>query len=67
MSAEERARALMMRHHRLVKNRQQSMLGRSAAEVGMPAEDMDDYWGRIQGKPTHNNQMSYDRSRSAMS
>ncbi len=38
MSALELARALMMRHHHLVKNREQSMLGRSAAEVGLPVE-----------------------------
>ncbi|MGB7414845.1 MAG: DUF4278 domain-containing protein [Thermosynechococcaceae cyanobacterium] len=31
------ARALMMSHHALVKNRQQSMLGRAAAEVGLAA------------------------------
>jgi two-component sensor histidine kinase len=35
MSTQEQARALMMRHHHLVKNRQQSMLSRAAAEVGV--------------------------------
>lgn len=35
MSTQEQARALMMRHHHLVKNRQQSMLNRAAAEVGL--------------------------------
>jgi hypothetical protein len=35
MSTQEQARALMMRHHHIVKNRQQSMLNRTAAEVGL--------------------------------
>ncbi len=35
MSTEQQARALMMRHHHAVKNRQQSMLGRSASEIGI--------------------------------
>lgn len=35
MSTQEQARALMMRHHHIVKNRQQSMLNRAAAEVGL--------------------------------
>ena len=35
MSANEQARALMMRHQQVVKNRQQTMLGRAAAEVGL--------------------------------
>jgi len=48
MSTENQARSLMMRHHHMVKNRQQSMLNRTATEVGM--EDTH-YWGHIQGKP----------------
>lgn len=35
MSTQEQARALMMRRHHLIKNRQQSMLNRAAAEVGL--------------------------------
>ena len=35
MSANEQARNLMMRQNQLVKNRQQSMLTRSAEEVGL--------------------------------
>jgi len=54
----------MMRHHHLVKNRQQSMLNRSATEVGM--EDPN-YWGHIQGKPQPSLQASYDRSNATMS
>jgi hypothetical protein len=38
MSTQEQARALMMRHQQVIKNRQQSMLGRAAVEVGMPLE-----------------------------
>jgi len=64
MSTENQARSLMMRHHQLVKNRQQSMLNRSAAEVGM---DDANYWGHIQGKPQPSFQASYDRSNAAMS
>lgn len=37
MSTQEQARNLMMRHQHLVKNRQQSLLSRSAAEVGLDA------------------------------
>ena len=38
MSTQDQARALMVRHQHLLKNREQSMLSRAAAEVGMPAE-----------------------------
>ncbi|MEG4941191.1 hypothetical protein [Microcoleus sp. F4-D5] len=37
MSTQEQARSLMMRHQHLVKNRQQSLLSRTAAEVGLDA------------------------------
>ena len=37
MSTQEQARALMMRHQHVVKNRQESMLSRAAAEVGLDA------------------------------
>ncbi|PSO47117.1 MAG: hypothetical protein BRC33_13460 [Cyanobacteria bacterium SW_9_44_58] len=61
MSAEQQARALMMRHHRMIKNRQQSMLGRAASEIGMDI-DTAQYWGHIQGKPNPSFRDSYDRS-----
>ncbi|HIK09439.1 MAG TPA: hypothetical protein IGS52_04105 [Oscillatoriaceae cyanobacterium M33_DOE_052] len=64
MSANEQARSLMMRHHHMVKNRQQSMLARSAAEVGV---DPADYWTNIQGKPRSEFLGSYDRSNATMS
>ena len=65
MSTQEQARALMMRHHHLVKNRQQSMLNRAAAEIG--AEGAADYWNHIQGKPHPTFSANYDRSGSSMS
>ncbi|GAB4301847.1 MAG: hypothetical protein Fur0025_42330 [Oscillatoriaceae cyanobacterium] len=40
MSANEQARNLMSRQNQLVKNRQQSMLSRSAAEVGLDATEI---------------------------
>lgn len=49
MSANEQARALMLRHHHLVKNRQQAMLGRAAAEIGLSVDGDD--WSHTQGKP----------------
>ncbi|MEB3887081.1 hypothetical protein [Lyngbya sp. CCY1209] len=64
MSTQDQARALMMRHHQTVKNRQQAMLNRSAAEVGI---EPGDYFSTIQGKPSADSRTSYDRSSSAMS
>ncbi|MEM1172609.1 MAG: hypothetical protein AAGJ08_26920 [Cyanobacteria bacterium P01_H01_bin.35] len=64
MDVENQARALMMRHHNLIKNRQQSMLNRMATEVGVEA---DNYWGSIQGKPHPSFFTTYDRSHAAMS
>jgi len=65
-SVEEQARALMMAHHTWIKNREQSLLGRAAAEVGLDA-DAAKFWNHIQGKvhPTFRN--NYDRSRATMS
>ncbi|MBD2314345.1 hypothetical protein H6G20_21990 [Desertifilum sp. FACHB-1129] len=66
MSAHDQARALMMRHHHMIKNRQQSLLSRSAAEVGLPVEDLD-HWTAIQGKPQSSFRSTYDRSNASMS
>jgi hypothetical protein len=66
MSTQEQARALMMRHHHLIKNRQQSMLGRTAAEIGLDL-DTDEYWNHIQGKPHPSFRTSYDRSNASLS
>jgi hypothetical protein len=38
MSAEQQARALMTRQNQTTKNRQQSMLGRAATEIGLEIE-----------------------------
>ncbi|MEC4894891.1 MAG: hypothetical protein SAL07_16465 [Oscillatoria sp. PMC 1051.18] len=65
MSSQERSRALMMRHHQLVKNRQQSMLGRAASEIGMDVDS--EYWNHIQGKPHSSFRVTYDRSRASLS
>jgi hypothetical protein len=66
MSAQDQARALMMRHHHRIKNRQQAMLGRTLSEAGMPSE-VSESWNSIQGKPYSASELSYDRSRSALS
>lgn len=64
MSTQEQARALMMRHHHLIKNRQQSMLNRTAAEVGLEGAD---HWNHIQGKIHPSFRASYDRTSATMS
>ncbi|MEA5509549.1 hypothetical protein VB715_07215 [Crocosphaera sp. UHCC 0190] len=65
MSTQQQARALMMRHHQMIKNRQQSMLERAASEIGVDVEK--DYWTTIQGKPQSSFRTSYDRSGATMS
>ncbi|GAB4381095.1 MAG: hypothetical protein Kow00121_38770 [Elainellaceae cyanobacterium] len=62
MSTRDQARALMIRHHQMVKNRHQAMLTRAAAEVGL--ENVD-YWNHIQGKPLQSE--NYDRSSASLS
>ena len=64
MDIKNQARALMMRHHNTIKNRQQSMLNRAGAEVGI---EPDNYWTHIQGKPNSSFRESYDRSGGSMS
>jgi hypothetical protein len=59
------ARGLMLKHHRWIKNRQQSLLARSATEIGLDVEAAH-YWSSIQGKPTAAG-LSYDRSSVALS
>jgi hypothetical protein len=65
MNTQQQARALMMRHHVQIKNRQQSMLNRAASEIGVEADSA--YWGNIQGKPYASASQSYDRSGAALS
>lgn len=62
----DRARLAMMNHHSNVKRRQQTMLGRLAAEVGLP-ETASRYWNHIQGKVHPSFWATYDRSRATMS
>jgi hypothetical protein len=61
MSTQEQARALMMRHHRMIKNREQCMLSRAVEAAGMPAE-VGHFWNHIQGKPHSDAVSNYDRS-----
>jgi hypothetical protein len=63
---EERARALMVRHYQLIKNRQQSLLERTSEELGLPGE-ISHYWNPIQGKIDPIARQTYDRSNATMS
>ena len=65
MSAQSQARSLMNRHHHLIKNRQQSLLRRTAAEIGVEVEG--DHWANIQGKPNSTFSETYDRSKASLS
>lgn len=66
MDTQAQARALMMRHHHMIRNREQCMLSRAAAEVGMPAEAAN-FNNHIQGKPHPSFRSTYDRSHVALS
>lgn len=66
-SIQERARGLMMDHHRMIKQREQSMLSRLNAQVGLPADEAGRYWNHIQGKVHPTLGESYDRSHAAFS
>ncbi|VXD14020.1 conserved hypothetical protein [Planktothrix serta PCC 8927] len=63
MATQDQARALMMRHHHTIKNRQQSLLNRVADEVGVEPGD----GSTIQGKPSAHSASNYDRSNATMS
>ncbi|MBD2256439.1 DUF4278 domain-containing protein [Pseudanabaena sp. FACHB-2040] len=65
-TTEDRARMMLINHHRLVKRRQQSMLSRSATEAGMPA-DASRYWNHIQGKVHPSFWATYDRGHASAS
>ena len=66
MNVSDNARRLMMLNRSRTKNRQMSLLSRSAAHVGLKVGQVD-YWGHIQGKiqPTFRN--DYSPSTAAMS
>jgi hypothetical protein len=60
------ARNLFIRHHQRMRRREQGMMVRLAAEVGIPVEDAAHYESHIQGKLPHDFS-GYDRSSTAMS
>ncbi|WP_373478483.1 hypothetical protein [Geminocystis sp.] len=41
MDTQKQARTLMIRHHKMIKNRQQSMLSRLASEIGKDIDSVD--------------------------
>jgi hypothetical protein len=67
LSVQDRARVLMMDHHRSVKRRQQAMLSRLDAQVGLEATEASSFWNHVQGKVHPAFSESYDRSHAALS
>jgi hypothetical protein len=65
-TVETMARSLMMSHHRSVKTRQQALLSRSAAEIGIQVGN-DTPWDRIQGKIHPTFWADYDHTNVALS
>lgn len=61
------ARSLTMSHHRVIKNREQALLVRTASLVGLPVGAAAHYWNQVQGKINPNFRTSYDRSHVALS
>jgi hypothetical protein len=66
MSIQEKSRAIMVRQYHQIKNRQQSMLMRTAQELGLP-EEVSHYWNPIQGKIDPTIRVIYGSSHVAMS
>jgi hypothetical protein len=66
-SVQDQARFLMMGHHKAVKRRQQTMLSRLDARVGLTANDAVHFWNHIGGEVHPSFGDSYDRSHAAMS
>lgn len=65
MSPQEQARALMIRHQQMNKNREQCALSRAAAEVGMPAEAAE-LWSHVHNR-SHAASNAYNPSNVGMS
>ena len=65
MSIQNQARSLLMRHHKMVMNRERSMLARTAAEIGVDVDPT--FHSHIQGKTINDFNTLYDRSPAAMS
>ena len=66
MNVSANARRLMLLNRSRTKNRQMSLLSRSAAHVGLKANQVD-YWGHIQGKIQPTFRTDYSPSGAAMS
>jgi Domain of unknown function (DUF4278) len=66
-SVQERARLLMMGHHKSVKRRQQAMLTRLDARVGLPTSEASRFWNHVRGEAHPSFNADYDRSQVAMS
>ncbi|MGF1541892.1 MAG: hypothetical protein ACFCU5_15830 [Pleurocapsa sp.] len=65
MSIQNQARSLLIRHHKMVMNRERSMLARAAAEIGVDVDPQ--FHSHIQGKTINDFNTVYDRSPAAMS
>jgi hypothetical protein len=66
MNTTQKARALMIRHDRMIRNRQQSMLGRVAEEIGMDVNNTE-YYENLKATPLSSFASGYDRSNSTLS
>ena len=62
MTIQDQARALMLRHQNMIRNRENCMLSRAADTVGMPAEAAHMSHGQ-----TSPNRQGYDRSHVGLS
>ncbi len=65
MSIQTKARSLLMNHHKMIMNRERSMLARTAAEIGVDIDPK--FHSHIQGKTLNDFANIYDRSSAAMS
>ncbi len=65
MSVQTQARSLLMQHHKMVMNRERSMLARTAAEIGVDVDPK--FHSHIQGKTLNDFNTIYERSGAAMS
>ena len=66
LSIQEKARALFIKHQRAIGNRQQTLLSRASAEIGVSV-DAAEHWTRIQGKIHPSFRLAYDRSNATIS
>lgn len=66
MNTNQKARALMMRHDKMIRNRQQSMLERVAGEIGLDVSNTE-YYNSLKSAPLSSFAHNYDRSNSTLS